>query len=150
MMLDIKPFYFGILISHIYEKGEIYPAEILNISNKDILSVFKSSIRNIAALCFSINYPTCISVPHGIINSYIDILALGLSCSNYEWDKLVSLKESLISNLEINKENDISNKKNINIEIDKEDIEEVAQESTYNACALFDDSKSDDSSSKSS
>jgi large subunit ribosomal protein LP0 len=41
VMLGIKPFYYGITIEHVYDKGEVYPADVLDISSSDVASVRK-------------------------------------------------------------------------------------------------------------
>merc|ERR1712150_145605 len=95
VMLNIKPFYYGITVAHVYDKGEVYPADVLDISPSDVAAAFNSSVREVAALCLALNYPTAASVPHSILDAYKSMLALGLGCSSYTWDNLDKVKTIL-------------------------------------------------------
>merc|ERR1712137_708303 len=132
IMLNIKPFQFGIVVSYIYEKGEIYPANVLDISNKDIFMAFHKLMENIGALCFSVNYPTFASIPHGILKAYNDIFSLGLACKLYNWENLIKMKNNLLNSSKIFKQNPNSNKECLKIK-DNKDIENT-EESENNQC----------------
>jgi len=95
VMLNIKPFYYGITIHHIYQNGDVFPADVLDISSADIASAFNSAVREVAALCLALNYPTAASVPHSIMDAYKNMLAIGLACKDYSWENLTKVKEIL-------------------------------------------------------
>jgi len=94
-MLNIKPFYYGISVEYVYDNGEVYPSDVLDISQSDVAASFNEAIRSVAALCMALNYPTAASVPHSIMNAYKNILAIGLGCSTYSWDNLDKVKAIL-------------------------------------------------------
>merc|ERR1719195_2096839 len=83
VMLNIKPFYYGITVGSVYDKGEVYPADVLDISPSDVAGAFNSAVREVAALCLALNYPTAASVPHSIMDAYKNMLAVGMACKNY-------------------------------------------------------------------
>jgi len=56
---------------------------------------FSSAVREVAALCLALNYPTAASVPHFIMVAYKNILAIGLASKDYSWENLVKVKEIL-------------------------------------------------------
>jgi len=93
--LGIKPFYYGIIVEKIYEEGQVIDASVLDITTDQIASSFYSGLRNVAALCFSLNYPSIVNVPHSLLNAYKDALSLGLELNTYSWDGLETVKEIL-------------------------------------------------------
>jgi len=95
VMLNIKPFYYGITVHHIYANGDVFPADVLDISASDIAQAFSSAVREVAALCLALNYPTAASVPHSIMDAYKNMLAIGLACKDYSWENLGKVKEIL-------------------------------------------------------
>jgi len=95
VMLNIKPFYYGITIHHIYANGDVFPADVLDISSSDIASAFNNAVREVAALCLALNYPTAASLPHSIMDAYKNMLAIGLSCKDYSWENLTKVKAIL-------------------------------------------------------
>lgn len=94
-MLNIKPFYYGITVEYVYDNGEVYPSDVLDISQSDVAASFNQAIRSVAALCMALNYPTAASVPHSIMDAYKNILAIGLGCSTYSWENLDKVKAIL-------------------------------------------------------
>lgn len=95
VMLNIKPFYYGITVGHVYDKGEVYPADVLDISPSDVAAAFNSAVREVAALCLALNYPTAASVPHSIMDAYKNMLAIGMACKNYSWENLEKVEKIL-------------------------------------------------------
>jgi len=95
VMLSMKPFYYGMTVDFIFQNGEVFPADVLDISQSDIAMAFNAGVREVAALCLELNYPTAASVPHSIMDAYKSMLAVGLGCSTYSWENLVKVKEIL-------------------------------------------------------
>jgi len=95
VMLNIKPFYYGIKVNYVYSNGDVFPAAVLDISTSDIAVAFNSAVREVAALCMAINYPTAASVPHSIMDAYKNMLAVGLALKDYSWENLAKVKEIL-------------------------------------------------------
>lgn len=95
VMLNIKPFYYGITVRHVYDKGEVYPADVLDISPSDVAAAFNAGVREVAALCLALNYPTAASVPHSIMDAYKNMLAIGLATKNYKWENLEKVEKIL-------------------------------------------------------
>jgi len=95
VMLNIKPFYYGIKVDYVFSNGDVFPAAVLDISTADIAVAFNSAVREVAALCMAINYPTAASVPHSIMDAYKNMLAVGLALKDYSWENLTKVKEIL-------------------------------------------------------
>jgi len=77
--LDIKPFFYGVIVTNVYENGSTYPAAILDITSDQLLSKFFGGVRRIAALGLAVGYPTEASIPHTMANGFKKLLALSQS-----------------------------------------------------------------------
>lgn len=75
-MLGISPFTYGLQVTKVYDSGSIFDPTILDITDEDLKTHILAGIRNIAALCLKIGYPTVASVPHSIINGMKNCMAL--------------------------------------------------------------------------
>eukprot|EP00484_Ammonia_sp_Unknown_P000938 CAMPEP_0197020694 /NCGR_PEP_ID=MMETSP1384-20130603/1549_1 /TAXON_ID=29189 /ORGANISM="Ammonia sp." /LENGTH=342 /DNA_ID=CAMNT_0042448371 /DNA_START=106 /DNA_END=1134 /DNA_ORIENTATION=+ len=93
--LGIKPFYYGMKVVAVYNDGEVIPAAVYDIDNEQIAGSFYFGLRQVAALCFTMNYPTIINVPHSLMNAYKEALSLGLELNSYSWEGLDTVKQIL-------------------------------------------------------
>eukprot|EP00483_Globobulimina_turgida_P000817 UN00818 len=90
--LGIKPFYYGIKVKSIYERGTVTDAEVFDLTTEQIAASFYHGLRQVAALCFTLNYPTILNVPHTLLRAYKDTLALGLELNQYSWEGLDTIR----------------------------------------------------------
>merc|ERR1711902_293760 len=93
--LGIKPFYYGIKVQSIYENGVVIDASVLDITTDQIASSFYQGLRKVAALCFTLNYPTIVNVPHSLLSAYKEALSLGLELGTYKWEGLETVEKIL-------------------------------------------------------
>jgi len=77
--LDIKPFFYGVVVNHIYENGAVYPVAILDVTQDELLEKFLGGVRKIAALSLAIGYPTEATLPHSLSFGLKKLLALSFS-----------------------------------------------------------------------
>jgi len=82
--LDIKPFFYGVIVTDVYENGTMYPVEILDITQSQLTQKFLSGVRRIAAIGLAIGYPTEASIGHTLANGFKKLLALSQT-SGYEF-----------------------------------------------------------------
>ncbi|CAG0894362.1 unnamed protein product [Darwinula stevensoni] len=75
-MLNISPFTYGLVVQQVYDSGTVFSPEILDITNDDLRAKFFDGVRNIAAVCLQIGYPTVASVPHSVIHGFKNLLAI--------------------------------------------------------------------------
>jgi len=73
--LGIRPFEYGLDISHIYDNGDAYPASVLDITDATIQERFMKGVNNVAALSLALNYPTAASMPHLLLKAYKNCVA---------------------------------------------------------------------------
>jgi large subunit ribosomal protein LP0 len=74
--LDIKPFFYGVVVTNVYENGSMYPVEILDITQDQLMEKFFSGVRRIAAIGLAVGYPTEASIGHTVANGFKKLLAL--------------------------------------------------------------------------
>jgi large subunit ribosomal protein LP0 len=76
--LAIKPFFFGIKCTHVYENGSFYRSEVLDLSQDLILGKFLRAASRVAAVSLAINVPSAASLPHSVARAFQKILGIGL------------------------------------------------------------------------
>jgi large subunit ribosomal protein LP0 len=75
-MLNIKPFSYGFKITKVYDDGELFDPEVLDISDEEMLKKFTNGVNNIASISLELGIPTEASVPHSVINAFKSLLAV--------------------------------------------------------------------------
>jgi len=82
--LNINPFFYGIKVSHVYEGGSVYSADVLDLTKEDLYAKFFAGVRKIAALSLAIGYPTVASVPHVLGGAFRKLLYIS-SAAGYDF-----------------------------------------------------------------
>ncbi|PHH88560.1 hypothetical protein CDD83_7366 [Cordyceps sp. RAO-2017] len=93
-MLNISPFTYGMSIAQVYDQGQTFPAEILDIGEEQLLASLAKCITTIASISLAINFPTMPSVMHSVINSYKKVLAVAIE-TDYSWPEIEELKDRI-------------------------------------------------------
>jgi len=93
-MLNISPFTYGMTVLQIYDSGTVFPPEILDIDEKELIDKFLSGIKTIATIALAIHYPTLVSITHSLVNSYKNLLAVSLA-TDYTFEGSAKVKEYL-------------------------------------------------------
>jgi large subunit ribosomal protein LP0 len=91
--LDIKPFFYGIVVIKVYENGSVYEAGVLDLGQADLFAKFFSGVRKVAALSLAIGYPTIASLPQLLGSGFRRALAISLA-TNYEIKEAKLFKEA--------------------------------------------------------
>jgi len=93
-MLNISPFTYGMTVFQIFDQGNVFAPEVLDIDEKDLIDRFLSGIKSIAAISLALNYPTVVSVVHSLVNSYKNLLGVSLA-TEYTFEGAEKVKEYL-------------------------------------------------------
>ncbi|GAB7363555.1 hypothetical protein MBLNU230_g3822t1 [Neophaeotheca triangularis] len=93
-MLNISPFTYGMGVSQIYDQGQTFGAEILDIEESQLLKTFSSAIQTIASISLAANFPTMPSVMHSVVNSYKNAISVAVE-TEYEWESIHELKDRI-------------------------------------------------------
>ena len=86
--LNIKPFSYGLGIDCIYDSGSIFPVDVLDISENEIMDKFLFTLSKVAALSLQIGYPTQASIPHSVGNAFKTCVAVTLQLKDYTFPKV--------------------------------------------------------------
>jgi large subunit ribosomal protein LP0 len=93
-MLNISPFTYGMGIAQVYDQGQCFPAEVLDIGEEQLLASFTQAITTVATISLAINFPTLPSVIHSVVNSYKKVLAVAVE-TDYSWPEIEQLKDRI-------------------------------------------------------
>jgi len=93
-MLNISPFTYGMGISMVYDHGNCFPPEVLDIEEAQLLKSFSSAINTVATISLAINFPTLPSIIHSFVNGYKKVLAVAVA-TDYSWSEIDELKDRI-------------------------------------------------------
>ena len=93
-MLNISPFTYGMGISQVYDQGNTFPPNVLDIEESQLLKSFSSAITTIACISLAANFPTLPSVMHSVVNGYKKVLAVAVE-TEYSWPEIEELKDRI-------------------------------------------------------
>jgi large subunit ribosomal protein LP0 len=93
-MLNISPFTYGMGIAQVYDHGNAFPADVLDIGEEQLLKSFSSAVTTVAAISLALNFPTLPSVIHSIVNSYKKVLAVAIE-TDFSWPEIDELKDRI-------------------------------------------------------
>ncbi|KAF2468148.1 60S acidic ribosomal protein P0 [Lindgomyces ingoldianus] len=93
-MLNISPFTYGMGIAQIYDDGQTFASDVLDIEESQLLKAFSSAITTIASVSLAVGYPTLPSVIHSVVNSYKKVLAIAIE-TDYDWEEIEELKDRI-------------------------------------------------------
>ena len=93
-MLNISPFTYGMGIAQVYDQGQTFPADVLDIGEEQLLGALSKCITTIATISLAINFPTLPSVMHSVVNSYKNVLAVAVE-TEYGWPEIEELKDRI-------------------------------------------------------
>ena len=93
-MLNISPFTYGMGIAQIYDQGQTFSPDVLDIEEKQLLDALNSAIKTITTISLAANYPTLPSVVHSLVNSYKKVLAVAIA-TDYSWPGIEELKDRI-------------------------------------------------------
>ena len=93
-MLNISPFTYGLGIAQVYDQGNTFPPEVLDIGEEQLLKTFTSAITTIASISLAVNFPTLPSVIHSFFNGYKNVLSVAIE-TEYSWEAIDQLKDRI-------------------------------------------------------
>jgi len=93
-MLNISPFTYGMKVIQVYEDGQAFSPDVLDIEESQLLKAFSSAIATITTISLAANYPTLPSVIHSVINAYKKTIAVAIE-TDYSWDAINELKDRI-------------------------------------------------------
>jgi len=92
--LDIKPFFYGIIVQTVFEDGSVYAASVLDLKPEDLLNSFLTGVRYLAALGLQVGYPSAATLPHSFAQGFKFVLAISLA-TEYTFPESQKFKDYL-------------------------------------------------------
>lgn len=80
-------------VKKVYDDGQVFGAEILDISNETILKSFQKAISNVAAVSLGSGVITKPAMPHLILNAFKNLAGVSFA-SDYTFKQAEKLKEA--------------------------------------------------------
>ncbi|KAL9714276.1 ribosomal protein P0 (A0) (L10E) [Leucoagaricus gongylophorus] len=93
-MLNISPFTYGMTVVQIYDSGNVFSPQVLDVSEDELIDRFLTGIKTIASISLALHYPTLVSITHSLVNSYKNVLAVSLG-TEYTFEGSEKIKEYL-------------------------------------------------------
>ncbi|KAK9314689.1 ribosomal protein L10-domain-containing protein [Lipomyces starkeyi] len=93
-MLNISPFTYGMAVLQVYDQGQAFAPEILDIEEETLIKSFTSAITTITTISLAIGYPTLPAVIHSVINHYKKVLAVSIA-TDYTFDGSEAIKDRI-------------------------------------------------------
>jgi large subunit ribosomal protein LP0 len=91
-MLNISPFTYGMTVSMIFDSGNVFPPDVLDVTDTELIDRFLSGIKTVAAISLALNYPTLVSVTHSLVNAYKNLIAVSVATDyTFEGSEKVSI-----------------------------------------------------------
>jgi large subunit ribosomal protein LP0 len=84
--LNIKPFAYCMKVDMIYEGGAIFPQEVLDTKDDEVLAKFLTGVSILASASLGLHYPTKASITHMINDAYKTLLSIGLE-TDFKFDR---------------------------------------------------------------
>jgi len=93
-MLNISPFTYGMKVIQVYEDGQAFSPDVLDIEESQLLKVFSSAIATITTISLAANYPTLPSIIHSLVNAYKNTISVAVE-TDYSWEAIDELKDRI-------------------------------------------------------
>ena len=93
-MLNISPFTYGMKVQQVYEDGQSFSPDVLDIEESQLLKALTSAIATITTISLAANYPTLPSIIHSLVNGYKKVISAAIEI-DYEWDAIHELKDRI-------------------------------------------------------
>jgi len=93
-MLNISPFTYGMSVVLIFDNGNAFSPDVLDVDESELIERFMSGIKTIAAISLALKYPTIVSVSHTLVNAYKNLIAVAL-VTDYSFEGAEKIKDML-------------------------------------------------------
>lgn len=93
-MLNISPFTYGMKVVQVYEEGQTFSPDVLDIEESQLLKALSSAIATVTAISLAANYPTLPSIIHSLVNGYKKTIAVALEV-DYSWPAIDEIKDRI-------------------------------------------------------
>ena len=93
-MLNISPFTYGMSVAQVYDGGQTFSPNVLDIEESQLFAALNSAIKTIATISLATSYPTLPSVAHSLVNGYKKLISVAIE-TDYSWEAIDELKDRI-------------------------------------------------------
>ncbi|WFC99849.1 ribosomal protein P0 (A0) (L10E) [Malassezia yamatoensis] len=93
-LLNISPFTYGMTVVQIYDNGQVFESNVLDVSEDELVERFALGIKQVACISLATNFPTIVSVLHSLVNAYKNVLAVSIA-TDYTFPGSEEIKERI-------------------------------------------------------
>ncbi|GKT34761.1 putative multi-domain containing protein [Aduncisulcus paluster] len=93
-MIKIEPFFYGLEVCMIYDDGEMYSPDVLDLTDEDYLRAVKTAVTNMTALALGGHIPSELAAPHIFREVFRNILSV-VAETEITFPAVAELKEYL-------------------------------------------------------
>jgi large subunit ribosomal protein LP0 len=95
MMLDIRPFVYGLIVVNCYDSS-LFPPAYLEFQESDLFKAIGSGISNVAAISLALSYPSLPAFPHVITTAFRNLVAISVE-TGYDFKQGLPLKNIVLN-----------------------------------------------------
>jgi len=93
--LDIKPFFYSMGVTHVFDDGSVYAAEVLDMTQDDLMKKFFNGVTIVTALALRIGLPNIATIPHSFARAVKNLLAIAVAVPEVTFKEAEPFKEYL-------------------------------------------------------
>jgi len=93
--LNIRPFDYGLIITHIYSDGALFSPKVLDITPDDLLFGFYEALTAVAGLDIATGNPTLASVPNSMSAAFKTLVSIAVECDDYSFAQADAYKAAV-------------------------------------------------------
>lgn len=76
--LNLKPFFYGMVVLGAYDSGSILSKEVVGMNPAELVGKFAQGVRNLIGLSVEVGHPTAATIPFIVSNAFKNIAALSI------------------------------------------------------------------------
>jgi len=93
--LNIRPFTYGLVITHIYDNGAIFSPKVLDITADDLMSGFNDALGSVAGLSLAAGFPNMASIPNSMTSAFKTLVSIAVECDGCSFAKADAYKAAV-------------------------------------------------------
>lgn len=92
--LGIKPFSYKLLVFKVFQDGDVFSSDVLDIQDDALIGKFLAGVGNVAAFSREVGIPSAPGLPHAIGNAFRNIAAL-VADIDYDFEQIEDVRAFL-------------------------------------------------------
>jgi len=96
--MGLKPFYYGLVMKKVYDKGSMYDPKWLDVGDAEKEAMIRGGINRVASVALALGWTCEASFPHVMLDAFKNILSISLG-TDYDFEEFngTQLKQDILS-----------------------------------------------------